>query len=49
MTDRDVDYDSDEERAYECLACGTILRAASHPGTCSDCGTAMRNRRTPLE
>jgi len=49
MTNRDVEYDSDEKRAYECLKCGTILRADSHPGTCSDCGTDMRNRRTPLE
>lgn len=46
---RDVDYDQDEETAYECFDCGTIVTAESSPGNCPDCGGPMRNRMTPLE
>lgn len=49
MTTRDPDYDSDDEYRYECLWCGTLVSAVSHPGDCSDCGTAFRNRRMPYE
>lgn len=49
MRHRDPGYDSDEEYEYECRRCGTIVSADSYPGSCSDCGTAMRNRRMPYE
>ncbi|MFC6732548.1 MULTISPECIES: rubrerythrin-like domain-containing protein [unclassified Haladaptatus] len=46
---RDITYDPSEKSAYECFACGTIERAESNPGPCSDCGNEMRSRNTPLE
>jgi rubrerythrin len=46
---RDVVHDPTAETAYECFNCGTIVLADVNPGTCSDCGAAMRNRLTPLE
>ncbi|WP_132059788.1 rubrerythrin-like domain-containing protein [Halorussus amylolyticus] len=49
MRHSDVEYVSDDEYNYECLRCGTTLRADSYPGSCPDCGTAMRNRRMPYE
>ena len=49
MTHRDVEYESDADSEYECMECGAIVRADSHPGTCADCGNAMRNRRMPYE
>jgi rRNA maturation endonuclease Nob1 len=49
MRTRDPDYDADEDYEYECLTCGGIVRASSHPGGCDDCGSAMRNRGMPYE
>ncbi|MXR19137.1 rubrerythrin-like domain-containing protein [Halobacterium bonnevillei] len=46
---RDVDQHSDEESPYECFECGNVVLEETNPGTCPDCGSAMRNRRTPLE
>ena len=46
---RDVSYDPAEESAYECFNCGTVVIAEQNPGTCDDCGSAMRNRQTPIE
>ncbi|MFC6962448.1 rubrerythrin-like domain-containing protein [Halocatena marina] len=46
---RDVSYDPNSKSAYECFNCGTIVRAESNPGTCDNCGSAMRNRLIPLE
>ncbi|MFC7079751.1 rubrerythrin-like domain-containing protein [Halorussus caseinilyticus] len=49
MSHRDIGYDADADSEYECLHCGEIVSEDSHPGTCSDCGTAMRNRQMPYE
>jgi rubrerythrin len=46
---KDVEYDPEEESAYECFKCGNITLAERNPMTCSDCGGNMRHRRTPLE
>jgi len=46
---KDVDHDADEETAYECFRCGSIVTGQDHPMDCPDCGGAMRHRRTPLE
>ena len=45
----DVEYDTDAESPYECFNCGTIVMSEVNPGICSDCGSEMRNRMTPLE
>lgn len=34
---------------YECLECGTIVEAETHPGECSDCGGDFQNRAKSLE
>ncbi|WP_115863082.1 rubrerythrin-like domain-containing protein [Halorussus litoreus] len=49
MRQSDPDYDAEAEYEYECTDCATIVSADSHPGDCSDCGAAMRNRRMPFE
>lgn len=46
---RDVDYEPNEKSAYECFSCGTLIVAESNPGECKDCGSDLRNRKTPLE
>jgi hypothetical protein len=46
---RDRDYDPGEERVYECYRCSERVTAPHHPGDCPDCGTQMRNRKTPIE
>ncbi|MWG33808.1 rubrerythrin-like domain-containing protein [Halomarina oriensis] len=46
---RDVEYDPQEESAYECFDCGTIVVEESCPRSCPDCGGSMRNRLTTFE
>lgn len=46
---RDVEYDTEGEYEYECLQCGDVIVAVSHPGECSDCGGTLRNRGMPYE
>ena len=46
---RDIEYDPDEEKSYECFQCGTVIVAESNPDRCPNCGGQMRNRMTPLE
>jgi rubrerythrin len=46
---KDIQYDPEEESAYECFECGTIIVSSDNPVTCPDCGAEMRNRRTALE
>ncbi|MFC6940620.1 rubrerythrin-like domain-containing protein [Salinirubellus sp. GCM10025818] len=46
---KDVSADTEANGPYECFDCGTIVVTEEHPGRCSDCGGAMRNRRTPIE
>jgi rubrerythrin len=49
MVTGDVPTDPDAESTYECLDCGRVVEAASHPGRCPACGSELRNRETPLE
>ena len=34
---------------YECLKCGDIVTAATHPGECPECGGDFQNRAKSLE
>ena len=34
---------------YECLRCGKIVRADTHPGECPECGGEFQNRAKSLE
>ncbi|RBI58981.1 hypothetical protein DMJ13_24535 [halophilic archaeon] len=49
MSYQDCGHDSDGAYEYECLHCGTIATATNHPGSCPDCGEAVRNRGMPCE
>jgi len=40
--------DVPESDQYECLECGTIVEARSHPGEC-ECGGEFQNRAKSLE
>jgi len=46
---RDVGYDPDTASEYECLDCGELIVAESHPGSCPQCGSTPRNRSMPCE
>lgn len=45
---QDIENDPDYLPTYECLQCGTILEAESHPGSC-ECGGDFQNRAKSLE
>ena len=47
---QDVEGENDPKSLskYECLQCGTIVEATSHPGAC-DCGGDFQNRAKSLE
>ena len=45
----DVGYDDSNVYEYECLDCGVIVVAESHPAGCPTCDAAMRNRAMPIE
>jgi rubrerythrin len=45
----DVGYDPDAASEYECLDCGELLVARSHPGSCPQCGSTPRNRSMSFE
>jgi len=48
--DQDVEGDTSEiSSAYECLGCGAIVEARTHPGECPDCGSEVQNRAKSLE
>jgi rubrerythrin len=49
MAGRDVETDPEGETRYECLICGTVVVDTSHPTTCPDCDSVLRNRATPCE
>jgi hypothetical protein len=38
----------DAESTYECLQCGTVVTAPTHPGTC-ECGGDFQNWGNSLE
>ena len=45
---QDLDDRRDEPRTYECLQCGTIDVAETHPGNC-ECGGSFQDRAKSLE
>ncbi|MCU4716460.1 rubrerythrin-like domain-containing protein [Halapricum hydrolyticum] len=47
---QDIEGENDPESAseYECLQCGTIVQATTHPGAC-ECGGDFHNRAKSLE
>ncbi|WP_207591846.1 rubrerythrin-like domain-containing protein [Halomontanus rarus] len=48
--DQDVEGDTSEiSSEYECLQCGKIVGAETHPGSCPDCDGEFQNRAKSLE
>jgi hypothetical protein len=47
---QDIEDENDPESTstYECLQCGRVVEATSHPGTC-ECGGEFQNRAKSLE
>lgn len=46
----DIEHDTaDMSSEYECLQCGVVVPAETHPGTCSACGGDFQNRAKSLE
>lgn len=47
---QDIEGKNDPESpsVYECMQCGTIVEAKSHPGKC-ECGGEFQNRAKSLE
>lgn len=47
---QDIENDTAEiTSTYECLQCGEIVTARTHPGACSQCGGEYQNRAKSLE
>ena len=46
---KDVQYDPSEEGQYECFECGAVIAAIGSPGSCPECGSELRHRRTTIE
>lgn len=48
---QDTEHDTSAiESEYECLECGTIVTAETHPGECPECGgNSFTNRAKSLE
>jgi hypothetical protein len=46
--DVEGENDPDSTSTYECLQCGEIVEATTHPPTC-DCGGEFQNRAKSLE
>jgi len=45
----DIDDDLATLSEYECLKCGKIVEAETHPGTCDECGGDYQDRAKSLE
>jgi rubrerythrin len=45
----DAVEDPDDPSVYECLRCGTLVTAQTHPGDCEECGGTLQNRAMSLE
>lgn len=46
----DVEDDTtDGASQFECMGCGRIVEAETHPGQCSECGGEFQNRAKSLE
>lgn len=48
-TVQDIEYDPGDERAFDCVDCGTIVTAADNPGECPTCAETLENRTLPIE
>jgi hypothetical protein len=46
--DLENENDPESNSTYECLQCGRIVDARTHPGTC-ECGGDFQNRAKSLE
>lgn len=47
MHDAPTNTDADDQ--YECLECGEIIEADSHPVECPECECGMQKRANSLE
>lgn len=45
----DLPEDPDEKNRYECLQCGEIILAESHPIECTECGGGVQSQKKSLE
>lgn len=45
----DLREDPEMESTYECLNCGSLVTAPTHPGDCPDCEGPFQNRAMSLE
>jgi hypothetical protein len=45
----DIPGDPATVSTYECLGCGELITADSHPGECANCGGVVQNRAMSLE
>jgi len=46
---QDIANEAESTSTYECLVCGDIVKAESHPGACSECDGEYQNRAMSLE
>ena len=47
---QDVEGDTSAvSSVYECLNCGKIVEAETHPGRCEECGGQVQNRAKSIE
>lgn len=47
---RDVKYDADADKSFECIRCGRISSGQSPPAQCGACGAVeFMNRGMPFE
>ncbi|MFB6132379.1 MAG: rubrerythrin-like domain-containing protein [Halanaeroarchaeum sp.] len=47
---QDVEHDtSGIASSFECLECGNVFTADTHPGECPECGGEVQNRAKSLE
>jgi len=46
---QDVADSAESKSTYECLVCGKIVKAESHPGDCPECDGEFQNRAMSLE
>lgn len=45
----DLPEEPDVKNRYECLQCGELLLAETHPLDCPECGSVMQGLKNSLE
>ncbi|MFP4626566.1 MAG: rubrerythrin-like domain-containing protein [Natronomonas sp.] len=45
----DLLEDVTDESTYECLNCGSLVTAPTHPGDCPECSGSFQNQAMSLE